>query len=81
MEKLSGNAKKDLKEVTKYDLGQMCYDPTMKTFNDILKKFKKVGEQAFSDRSADITEMFLFGKLAVQMRNELAVAGKTPRFN
>ena len=69
-------AKEDLKEVAKYKLDQMLYDPTAETFNDFLNKFKKVAKQAFGDESSDITETFLFAKLPVQMQNELAMAGK-----
>ena len=69
-------AKEDLKEVAKYKLDQMRYDPTAETFNDFLNKYKKVAKQAFGDKSSDITETFLFAKLPVQMQNELAMAGK-----
>ena len=70
------NAKQDLKEVAKCKFDQIHYDPTAETFNEFLKKFKKVGKQAFGDRSGDRTETFLFAKLLVQMQNELAMAGK-----
>ena len=69
-------AKEDLKEVAKYKFDQMRYDPTAETFNDFLNKFKKVAKQAFGDKSSDITETFLFAKLPVQMKNDLAMAGK-----
>ena len=69
-------AKEDLKEVAKYKFDQMRYDPTAETFNDFLNKYKKVAKQAFGDKASDITEIFLFAKLPVQMQNELAMAGK-----
>ena len=69
-------AKEDLKEVAKYKLDQMRYDPTTETFNDFLNEFKKVAKQAFGDKSSDLTETFLFAKHPVQMQNELAMAGK-----
>ena len=69
-------AKEDLKEVVKYKFDQMRYDPSTETFNDFLNNFKKVAKQAFGDKSSDITETFLFGKLPVQMQNVLAMAGK-----
>ena len=56
-------ANEDLQDVTKYTFDQIRYHPATETFNDFLNKFKKVVNQAFGDRSSDITETFLFAKL------------------
>ena len=69
-------AKDDLKEVSKFKFDQLRYDPSTETFNDFLNKFKKIAKQAFGDKANEYTETFLFGKLPVQMQNELAIAGK-----
>ena len=74
-------AKEDLKEVVNDKFDQMRYDSTTETFNDFLNENKKVVKQAFDDRSADITQTFLFAKLPVHMLNELAIAGETRRVN
>ena len=54
----------------------MRYGPTAETFNEFLNEFKRVAKQAFGDGSGDMTETLLFTKLPVQMKNELAMAGK-----
>ena len=69
-------AKEDLKKVAKYKFDQMRYDPATETFNGFLNNFNEVAKQAIGDRSSDITETFLFAKLSVHLKNELAMAGK-----
>ena len=39
-------AKEDLKEVSKYKIDQMRYNPTVESFTDILTKFRKTAKQA-----------------------------------
>ena len=69
-------AKEDLREVSKYKFDQMRYDPTKESFADFLTKYKKLAKQAYGDKANDIAETFLFAKLPIQIRNELAMAGK-----
>ena len=72
-------AKKDLKEVSKYQLDQMRYEPTSESFTDFLTIFKKTAKQAYGERANDIAESFPFAKLPVQLQNELAIAGHRRR--
>ena len=69
-------AKEDLKEVSKYKIDQMRYDPTKESFADFLTRYKKLAKQAYGDKANDIAETFLFAKLPIQIQNELAMAGK-----
>ena len=69
-------AKEDLKEVSKYKFDQMRYSPTVESFTDFFKKFKKTAKQEYGEKASDIAETFLFAKLPVHIPNELAMAGK-----
>ena len=69
-------AKEDLKEVARYKWDQARYDPTTKTFSDFLKNLKKIAKQAFGDEADKIIKMFLFGKLPVEIQQELTMANK-----
>ena len=67
-------AKEDLKEVARYKWDQARYDPTTETFSDFLKNLKKAAKQAFGDDADKIIKMFLFGKLPVEIQQELTMA-------
>ena len=69
-------AKEDLKEVARYKWDQARYDPTTETFSDFLKNLKKTAKQAFGDDADKIIKMFLFGKLPVEIQQELTMANK-----
>ena len=68
-------AKEDLK-VDRYKWDQARYDPTTETFSDFLKNLKKTAKQAFGDEADKIIKMFLFGKLPVEIQQELTMANK-----
>ena len=69
-------AKEDLKEVARYKWDQARYDPTTETFGDFLKNLKKTAKQAFGNEADRIIKMFLFGKLPVEIQQELTMANK-----
>ena len=69
-------AKEDLKEVARYKWDQARYDPTTETFSDFLKNLKKTAKQAFGDEADKIIKMFLFGKLPVEIQQELTMVNK-----
>ena len=69
-------AKEDLKEVARYKWDQARYDPTTETFSDFLRNLKKTAKQAFGDEADKIIKMFLFGKLPVEIQQELTMANK-----
>ena len=69
-------AKEDLKEVARYKWDQARYDPTTETLSDVLKNLKKTAKQAFGDEADKIIKMFLFGKLPVEIQQELTMANK-----
>ena len=69
-------AKEDLKELSRYKWDQARYDPTTETFSDFLKNLKKTAKQAFGDEADKIIKMFLFGKLPVEIQQELTMANK-----
>ena len=69
-------AKEDLKEAARYKWDQARYDPTTETFSDFLKNLKKTAKQAFGDEADKIIKMFLFGKLPVEIQQELTMADK-----
>ena len=69
-------AKEDLKEVARYKWDQVRYDPTAETFSDFLKNLKKIAKQAFGEEADKIIKMFLFGKLPVEIQQELTMANK-----
>ena len=69
-------AKEDLKEVARYKWDQARYDPTTETFSDFLKNLKKTAKQAFGEEADKIIKMFLFGKLPVEIQQELTMANK-----
>ena len=69
-------AKEDLKEVARYKWDQARYDPTTETFSDFLKNLKKTAKQTFGDEADKIIKMFLFGKLPVEIQQELTMANK-----
>ena len=69
-------AKEDLKEVARYKWDQARYDPTTETFGDFLKSLKKTAKQAFGIEADKVIKMFLFGKLPVEIQQELTMANK-----
>ena len=69
-------AKEDLKEVARYKWDQARYDPTTETFGDFPKNLKKTAKQAFGNEADRIIKMFLFGKLPVEIQQELTMANK-----
>ena len=69
-------AKEDLKEVARYKWDQARYDPTTETFNDFLKNLKKTAKQAFGEEADRVIRMFLFGKLPVDIQQELTMSNK-----
>ena len=64
-------AKEVLKEVARYKWDQARYDLTTETFSDFLKNLKKTAKQA--DK---IIKLFLFGKLPVEIQQELTMANE-----
>ena len=69
-------ATEDLKEVARYKWDQARYDPTTEAFSDFLKNLKKIAKQAFGEEADKIIRMFLFGKLPVEIQQELTIANK-----
>ena len=69
-------AKEDLKEVARYKWDQARYDPTTETFGYFLKNLKKTAKQAFGNEADRVIKMFLFGKLPVEIQQELTMANK-----
>ena len=69
-------AKEDLKEVARYKWDQARYDPTTETFGDFLKRLKKTAKQAFGNEADRVIKMFLFGKLPVDIQQELTMTNK-----
>ena len=69
-------AKEGLKEVARYKWDQARYDPTTETFSDFLKNLKKTAKQAFGEEADRVIRMFLFGKLPVDIQQELTMANK-----
>ena len=62
--------------MARYKWDQARYDPTTETFSDFLKNLKKTAKQAFGDEADKIIKMFLFGKLPVEIQQELTMANK-----
>ena len=73
-------AKEDLKEVARYKWDQARYDPTTETFSDFLKSLKKTAKQAFGNEADKVIKMFLFGKIPVEIQQELTMANKEESF-
>ena len=69
-------AKEDLKEVARYKWDEARYDPTTETFGDFLESLKKTAKQAFGNEADKDIKMFLFGKLPVEIQQELTMANK-----
>ena len=69
-------AKEDMREVARYKWNEAKYDPTTQTFGDFLKDLKKIAKHAYSDDAVKCIKMFLFGKLPVEIQQELAMATK-----
>ena len=69
-------AKEDLKEVPRYKWDQARYDPTTETFGDFLKSLKKTAKQAFGNEADNVIKIYLFGKLSVEIQQELTMANK-----
>ena len=69
-------AKEELREVSKFNLDQLRYDPTTKSFSTFLANYKKVAKQAYGDKAQEIVKTFLFAKLPIQLPDEVAIAGK-----
>ena len=69
-------AKEDMREVARYKWNEDKYDPTTQTFGDFLKDLKKIDKQAYGDEADKCIKMFLFGKLPVEIQQELTMANK-----
>ena len=69
-------AKEDMKEVARYKWNEAKYDPSNETFSDFLKNLKKTAKQAFGADADHCIRMFLFGKLPVEIQQELTMANK-----
>ena len=69
-------AKEDMREVARYNWNEAKYDPTTQTFGDFLKDLKKIAKQANGDEAEKCKKMFLFGKLHVEIQQELTMANK-----
>ena len=69
-------AKEDMGEVARYEWNEAKYDPTTQTFGDFLKDLKKIAKQACGDEADKCIKMFLFGKLPVEIQQELTMANK-----
>ena len=69
-------AQEDMKEVARYKWNEAKYDPTTETFSEFLKNLKKTAKQAFGHSADQCIQMFLFGKLPVEIQQELTMANK-----
>ena len=69
-------AKEDMREVARYKWNEAKYDPTTQTFGDFLKNLKKIANQAYGDETDKRIKMFLFGKLPIEIQQELTMANK-----
>ena len=69
-------AKEDMREVARYKWNEAKYDPTTQSFGDFLKDLKKIAKQAYGDEADKCIKMFLFGKLPVDIQQELTMANK-----
>ena len=66
-------AKEDMREVAQYKWNEAKYDPTTQTFGDFLKDLKKIAKQAYGDEADKCIKMFLFGKLPVEIQQDLTM--------
>ena len=69
-------AKEDMREVARYKWNEAKYDPTTQTFGDFLKNLKKIAKQAYGHEADKCIKMFLFGKLPIEIQQELTMANK-----
>ena len=69
-------AKEGLNEVARYKWDQARYDPTTETFSYCLKSLKKTAKQVFRNEADNVIKMLLFGKLPVEIQQELTIANK-----
>ena len=69
-------AKEDQQEVARFKFNKLTYDPKTEQLPDFLKNLKKIGKQAFGERSQELVEAMLFGKLPIQIQSQLTLAGK-----
>ena len=69
-------AKEDMREIARYKWNEAKYDPTTQTFGDFLKNLKKIAKQAYGDEADKCIKMFLFGKLPIEIQQELTMANK-----
>ena len=67
-------AKEDMREVARYKWNEAKYDPTTQSFEDFLKDLKKIAKQAYGDEADKCIKMYLFGKLPVDIQQELTMA-------
>ena len=65
-----------MREVARYKWNEAKYDPTTQNFGDFLKDLKKIAKQAYGDEADKCIKMFLFGKLPVEIQQELTMANK-----
>ena len=52
----------------KIQMGSSKYDPTVKTFSEILKLLNVIAKQAFQDNAAKFIQIFVFGKLSISIQ-------------
>ena len=72
-------AQEDQKELSHYNWDQAMSDPTTETFSDFLKSQKKTAKQAFGTEADKVIRMFFFGKLPIEIQQELTMANKEKR--
>ena len=69
-------AKEDMREDARYKWNEDNYDPTTQAFGDFLRDLKKIAKQAYGDEADKCIKIFLFGKLPVEIQQELTMANK-----
>ena len=70
--KFRKESRKDyLKEVERYKRDQAKLDPTVDTFSDFLKRLKVIAKQAFQVEGANFIQSFLYGKLPINIQQDL----------
>ena len=72
-------AKEDQQEVARFKFNKLTYDPKTEQFPDFLKSLKKIGKQAFGERSQELVEALLFEKLPIQIQSQLTQPGSKTR--
>ena len=65
-----------MREVARYKWNEGRYDPTTQKFGDFQKDLKKIAKQAYGDEADKCIKMFLFGKVPVEIQQELTMTNK-----